>query len=92
MKALIISLMIFASSLGYGCAIRNKMVANANTYTEIAQVYEVEEGGVTFITKDGNLWKVADFHIDKDKEVRLTFDMNGTYNITDDIIINIERI
>lgn len=92
MKALIISLMIFVSSLGCGCAIGNKMVANANTYTETAQVYEVEEGGVTFITKDGNLWKVSDFHIDKDKEVRLTFDMNGTYDITDDVIINIERI
>lgn len=31
MKALIISLMIFVSSLGCGCAIGNKMVANANT-------------------------------------------------------------
>lgn len=92
MKALIISLMIFVSSLGCGCAIGNKMVVNANIYTETAQVYEVEEDGVTFITKDGNLWKVADFHMDKDKEVRLTFDMNGTYDITDDIIINIERI
>lgn len=84
--------MIFVSSLGCGCAIGNKMVANANIYTEIAQVYEVEEGYVTFITKDGNLWKVADFYMNKDKEVRLTFDMNGTYDITDDVIINIERI
>ena len=92
MKALIIGLMIFVSSLGCGCAIGNKMEANANIYTETAQVYEVEEGGVTFITKDGNLWKVADFHMDKDKEVRLTFDMNGTYDIIDDVIINIERI
>lgn len=92
MKALIISLMIFVSSLGCGCAIGNKMVANANIYTEIALVYEANEGGVTFITKNGNLWKVSDFHIDKDKEVRLTFDMNGTYDITDDTIINIERI
>lgn len=92
MKSFIISLMIFVTSLGCGCAIGNKMVANANIYTEIAQVYEVEEGGVTFITKDGNLWKVADFHMDKDKEVRLTFDMNGTYDIIDDVIINIERI
>lgn len=92
MKALIISLMIFVLSLGCGCSIGNKMVVNANTYTETAQVYEVEEDGVTFITKDGNLWKVADFHMDKDKEVRLTFDMNGTYDITDDTIINIEKI
>lgn len=92
MKALIISLTIFVSSLGCGCAIENKMIANVNTYTETAQVYEVNEGGVIFITKDGNLWKVADFHIDKNKEVRLTFDMNGTYDITDDVIINIEKI
>lgn len=92
MKSFIISLMIFVTSLGCGCAIGNKMIANANIYTETAQVYEVNEGGVTFITKDGNLWKVSDFHIDKDKEVRLTFDMNGTYDITDDTIINIEKI
>lgn len=92
MKAFIIGSMIFTSSLGCGCAIGNKMVANANIYTESAQVYEVNESDVTFITKNGNLWKVADFHIDKDKEVRLTFDMNGTYDIIDDVIINIERI
>lgn len=92
MKSFIISLMIFVTSLGCGCAIGNKMVANANIYTKTAQVYEVNEGDVTFITKDGNLWEVSDFHIDKDKEVRLTFDMNGTYDITDDTIINIEKI
>lgn len=94
MKSFIIGLMIFVVSFRYGYAIGNKMAENVNTYTEIAQVYEVNEDGVTFITKDGNLWKVTNFYIDidKDKEVRLTFDMNGTYDITDDIIINIKRI
>lgn len=92
MKAFIIGSMIFTSSLGCGCAIGNKMVANANTYTESAQVYEVNESDVTFITKNGNLWKIANYYADDSKEYELTFDMNGTYDIIDDIIINIKEI
>lgn len=92
MKAFIISLMIFASSLGWGCAIGNKMVANANIYTEIASVYKEDESGVTFITKDGNLWKKSDYYADKNRKYELTFDMNSTYDITDDTIINIKEI
>lgn len=91
MKAFIIGSMIFTSSLGCGCAIGNKMVANANIYTEIASVYKEDKNNVTFITKDGNLWEMSDYYADKNRKYELTFDMNGTYDITDDTIINIKE-
>lgn len=92
MKALIISLMIFVSSLGCGCAIGNKMVANANIlYRNSTGLWSRGRRRYIYYQR----WKFMEssgFYMDKNKEVRLTFDMNGTYDITDDVIINIERI
>ena len=42
----------------------------------------------TFITEDGNMWRMKNISIEKGKKYQLTFDNNDTEIITDDEIVD----
>lgn len=66
--------------------------SNSNDYsTEQTFYYEMTATAVnenTFITKDGNMWRMKNISIEKDKKYQLTFDNHDTEIITDDEIVD----
>ena len=66
--------------------------SNSNDYsTEQTFYYEMTATAVnenTFVTEDGNMWKMKNINIEKGKKYQLTFDNNDTEIITDDEIVD----
>ena len=62
--------------------------------TETANVvstYETDNQTVSVIeTSDGNIWEVGD-ELDSAKSYIVTFDTNGTQNVTDDLVIAVKE-
>lgn len=65
---------------------------NSNDYsTEQTFYYEMTATAVnenTFVTEDGNMWRMKNISIEKGKKYQLTFDNRDTEIITDDEIID----
>ena len=63
--------------------------------TETANVvstYETDNQTVSVIeTSDGNIWEVSD-ELDSAKSYTVTFDTNGTPNVTDDMVISVKEV
>ena len=70
----------------------NNSSSNSNDYsTEQTFYYEMTATAVnenTFVTEDGNMWRMKNISIEKGKKYQLTFDNNDTEIITDDEIID----
>ena len=66
--------------------------SNSNDYsTEQTFYYEMTATAVnenTFVTEDGNMWRMKNITIEKGKKYQLTFDNHDTEIITDDEIID----
>ena len=66
--------------------------SNSNDYsTEQTFYYEMTATAVnenTFVTEDGNMWRMKNISIEKGKKYQLTFDNNDTEIITDDEIVD----
>lgn len=64
------------------------------TRTDTANVvstYETDNQTVSVIeTSDGNIWEVGD-ELDSAKSYTVTFDMNGTLDKTDDLVIAVKE-
>ena len=65
------------------------------TRTDTANVvstYETDNNTVSVIeTSDGNIWEVGD-ELDSAKSYTVTFDTNGTPNVTDDMVISVKEV
>ena len=63
--------------------------------TETANVvstYETDNNTVSVIeTSDGNIWEVGD-ELSASKTYNVTFDTNGTPNVTDDMVISVKEV
>ena len=63
--------------------------------TETANVvstYETDNNVVSVIeTSDGNIWEIGD-ELDSAKSYTVTFDTNGTPNVTDDMVISVKEV
>lgn len=70
----------------------NNSSSNSNDYsTEQTFYYEMTATAVnenTFVTEDGNMWRMKNITIEKGKKYQLTFDNRDTEIITDDEIID----
>lgn len=66
--------------------------SNSNDYsTEQTFYYQMTATAVnenTFVTEDGNMWRMKNISIEKGKKYQLTFDNRDTEIITDDEIID----
>ena len=66
--------------------------SNSNDYsTEQTFYYEMTATAVnenTFVTEDGNMWRMKNITIEKGKKYQLTFDNRDTEIITDDEIVD----
>lgn len=60
------------------------------TYKANARIVESTETKTVFETEDGNLWETCGHRFMENSDVVLTFDNNGTEDIHDDIIVEIE--
>lgn len=62
--------------------------------TETANVvstYETDNQTVSVIeTSDGNIWEVGD-ELNHESQYLVTFDTNGTQNVTDDLVIAVKE-
>ena len=57
----------------------------------VVSTYETDNQTVSVIeTSDGNIWEVGD-ELDSAKSYTVTFDTNGTLNVTDDLIIAVKE-
>ena len=64
---------------------------SSNYATEQTFYYEMTATAVnenTFITEDGNMWRMKNINIEKGKKYQLTFDNHDTEIITDDEIVD----
>ena len=65
------------------------------TRTDTANVvstYETDNNTVSVIdTSDGNIWEIGD-ELDSAKSYTVTFDTNGTPNVTDDMVISVKDV
>lgn len=63
--------------------------------TETANVvstYETDNNVVSIIeTSDGNIWEVGD-ELNHESQYLVTFDTNGTPNVTDDLVISVKEV
>ena len=63
--------------------------------TETANVvstYETDNQTVSVIeTSDGNIWEIGD-ELNASKTYTVTFDTNGTQNVTDDMVISVKEV
>ena len=70
----------------------NNLSSNSNDYsTEQTFYYKMTATAVnenTFVTEDGNMWRMKNITIEKGKKYQLTFDNHDTEIITDDEIID----
>ena len=71
------------------------LTAISATRTDTANVvstYETDTQTVSVIeTSDGNIWEVGD-ELDSAKSYTVTFDTNGTQNVTDDMVISVKGV
>ena len=71
------------------------LTAISATRTDTANVvstYETDNQTVSVIeTPDGNIWEVGD-ELDSAKSYTVTFDTNGTPNVTDDMVISVKEV
>ena len=71
------------------------MIALSMFRTDTANVvstYETANQTVSVIeTSDGNIWEVGD-ELDSTKSYTVTFDTNGTLNVTDDLVISVKEV
>ena len=57
----------------------------------VVSTYETDNNTVSVIeTSDGNIWEVGD-ELDSAKSYTVTFDTNGTQNVTDDLVIAVKE-
>jgi hypothetical protein len=57
----------------------------------VVSTYETDNNVVSVIeTSDGNIWEVGD-ELDSAKSYTVTFDTNGTPNVTDDLVIAVKE-
>lgn len=70
------------------------MIALSMFRTETANVvstYETDNQTVSVIeTSDGNIWEIGD-ELSANKTYTVTFDTNGTPNVTDDLVISVKE-
>ena len=63
--------------------------------TETANVvstYETDTNTVSVIeTSDGNIWEIGD-ELNHESQYLVTFDTNGTPNVTDDMVISVKEV
>lgn len=63
--------------------------------TETANVvstYETDNQTVSVIeTSDGNIWEIGD-ELNHESQYLVTFDTNGTQNVTDDLVISVKEV
>lgn len=77
-----------AYAICYGINYKNeKEEKRTDTYTMGG--YAVNS--VTIETDDWNVWRVHGYEMIEDEYYIVTFDDNGTMNVDDDIILNIEK-
>ena len=58
----------------------------------VVSTYETDNNVVSVIeTSDGNIWEVGD-ELDSAKSYTVTFDTNGTPNVTDDMVISVKEV
>lgn len=58
----------------------------------VVSTYETDNQTVSVIeTSDGNIWEVGD-ELDSAKSYTVTFDTNGTLNVTDDMVISVKEV
>lgn len=58
----------------------------------VVSTYETDNQTVSVIeTSDGNIWEVGD-ELDSAKTYSVTFDTNGTQNVTDDMVISVKEV
>lgn len=57
----------------------------------VVSTYKTDNNTVSVIeTSDGNIWEVGD-ELDSAKSYTVTFDTNGTMNVTDDLVIAVKE-
>lgn len=61
----------------------------SNIRTETGYIASTSENVTEILTVDGNVWKVENYIADPDSMLEVTFNTNGTEDLTDDTIINI---
>ena len=69
----------------------NSSSSSSNYSTEQTFYYQMTATAVnenTFITEDGNMWRMKNINIEKGKKYQLTFDNHDTEIITDDEIVD----
>lgn len=70
------------------------LTAISATRTDTANVvstYETDNNVVSVIeTSDGNIWEIGD-ELSASKTYTVTFDTNGTPNVTDDLVIAVKE-
>ena len=58
----------------------------------VVSTYETDNNTVSVIeTSDGNIWEVGD-ELSASKTYNVTFDTNGTPNVTDDMVISVKEV
>lgn len=71
------------------------MIALSMFRTDTANVvstYETDNNVVSVIeTSDGNIWEIGD-ELSASKTYSVTFDTNGTPNVTDDMVISVKEV
>lgn len=69
----------------------NSSSSSSDYSTEQTFYYEMTATAInenTFITEDGNMWRMKNINIEKGKKYQLTFDNHDTEIITDDEIVD----
>ena len=54
--------------------------------------FDIVVNGNTFVTEDGNMWRMKNINIEKGKKYKLTFDNHDTEIITDDEIVDFIKL
>lgn len=90
--AIIVVIIVIINGVTLSIKEENNSSSNSNDYsTEQTFYYEMTAIAVnenTFVTEDGNMWRMRNINIEKGKKYQLTFDNHDTEIITDDEIID----
>lgn len=90
--AIIIAIIVIINGATSSTKKENNSSSNSSDYsTEQTFYYEMTATAVnenTFVTEDGNMWRMKNISIEKGKKYKLTFDNHDTEIITDDEIVD----
>jgi hypothetical protein len=90
--AIIIAIIVIIYGVTSPTKEENNLSSNSNDYsTEQTFYYQMTATAInenTFITEDGNMWRMKNINIEKGKKYQLTFDNHDTEIITDDEIVD----